>query len=131
MNAYDAYGEAVRETAPRTQYPALVWTGVAALCTLAQAAAEHGQIEDRCKLLLRAQDIVSAMDHAFEDERLPKVAPALHAWYGRILHLLESANLTMSVELIKEAKEEALTLSDMWEKAASRMGGTAVVADRQ
>jgi|GEM_PF-4986237 len=118
----NAYRDASVDLAPKRLYPALLWGGIVRCLVLAGRARDRRDIPERHNMLMRAQQIVSALDRAIRDDLIPTWAKELHTVHARMLYLLVQANVRNSAEFLAEAKGLAMQMEDLWRQAAAKAG---------
>lgn len=123
MNPYEAYRDSGHEATPRRMMPYEMWNGVVRLCGLAKRAVGEGDFAARHRHLVRAQEIVSALDQAFDDRLAPDLAQTAHEAYRRVLRALEVANLASNLNALDQAREAAEQIAQSWHVQGIKAGG--------
>ncbi len=82
----------------------------------AAAAIDGNDVEVAHRALVHAQDLVHELNLALEPEVWP-AATELGSVYQHVLDLLVEANLSKSVELVRECQDLVVPLAETWHEA--------------
>jgi flagellar biosynthetic protein FliS len=123
MDGYEAYRRTRHENTPTRMIPYEMWSGVVRLCARAREAMEKGDLATRHSLLVRAQEIVLALDQAFDDAKAPTLAPSVHTAYRTILQGLAHANMTNNADLLASVQATAARIAESWRERGTKAGG--------
>jgi len=116
----DPYAVAEMDGVPKSWYPALAWRGVLKCMAQAEAAIKAGDIPLRHACLIRAQNLVAILDHAFDDTVAPSIAGPLHHSHQQVLDWLARANLQNSLDALEAARTIAIVFEDTWTRAVEQ-----------
>lgn len=119
----DPYAVAEMDGVSKSWYPALAWRGVLKCMAQAEDAIKAGDIPVRHACLMRAQNLVAILDHAFQDTAAPTLAEPLHKSHQHVLNYLARANMQNSVEAIEAARTIALAFEETWTRAVAQTTG--------
>jgi flagellar protein FliS len=89
--AATAYQDAVLTQAPARQI-VLLYDGAIRRLHEARVAILEGRIEDRCRLVLKAFEILRALQSCLDFERGGAVAPLLQRYYGHAMNRMMQIN---------------------------------------
>jgi flagellar protein FliS len=105
---YQAYSMA-SQTVPKTRQIVMLYDGVIRFMQQAKEAIVERRIEDRYKLLVRASDVVVALQTCLDHENGGEISKILHDYYTsidlRIMSIHRSNSLETCDRVISELKE--------------------------